>query len=321
VAAEPNIPRYWQQLGRYLFNSGCKQYDEKRYEDALKSLREGREVLNRLVEMQPRIPWYQEDRARLLRQLGYAYRALGPSRFAEAVEAFKATANVNKQLSAWNPRAAEPVHRRAQCLFDRAVLLAKLNRKDDMLRSYQDVRDLCRRLVKSLPDHLDYHNLHGLALNNLGHELHLLKRHEEALAALREALPSNRLTLSRKPKNDYYRRVLNTTFVFLGDVYRDTDRREEWAKLLRERRDLWPDNAGELVVIACDLARAKADEEAVRTLEQAVGKGFKDVSRLEMDSALTTLRQRPDFRKLLQELNAKRSATPSPDGVLLPRPK
>jgi tetratricopeptide (TPR) repeat protein len=321
VTAEPNILRYRQQLGRYLYNSGCKQYDEKRYPAALKSLLEGRDVLNRLVEIQPRIPWYREDLERVLRQLGHTYRALGASQFSKAVEAYEAAANANKELSARNPRAAEPVHRRAQCLFDRAVLLAKLNRKDDMLRAYRQARDLGRLLVKSLPNRLEYRNLLGMTLNNLGHEEWLLHHESEGLDALLEAIKHNRFAFARQPRNDLYRRVLYTTYVFLADLHRSAGRHEDQVAALREQRTLQENNPSELVVIAVAFARAGADEEAVRTLEQAVGKGFKDVSRLEKDSALTTLRQRPDVRKLLQELKAKRSATLSPDGVLLPRPK
>jgi tetratricopeptide (TPR) repeat protein len=273
VAAKPNIPRYWQQLGRYLYNSGCKQFDEKRYPEALKSLREGRDVLNRLVEMQPRIPRYQEDRARLLHQLGHAYRALGSSRFAEAVEAYEAAANGSKAWSALEPRSADAMYHRAQCLFDSAVLLAKLDRKDDMLHSYREARDLGRRLVKSLPDRLDYRNLLGMTLNNL------------------------------------------------AELHRNAGRREEQIAALREQRTLQEKNPSELVVIAGELARAGADDEAVQTLQQAVRNGFSNLSRLEKNQALTSLRQRPDFRKLLQELKAKRSTAPPVDGALLPRPK
>src|SRR5262249_9577658 len=316
VAAQPNIPRYRQQLGRYLFNSGCKQFDEKRYTEASKSLLEGRDVLNRLVEMQPRIPGYQEDRERLLRQLGYTYRALGANQFAEAAEAFEAAANANKELSALRPHAAEPVPRRAQCLFDSAVLLAKLDRKDDMLHSYREARDLGRRLVKSLPDRVDYRNLLGMTLNNLGHEEGLLHHDGEGLAALREAVKHNRFAFTQQPGNDLYRRVLYTTYVFLAELHQKAGQHEEQVAALREQRTLQENNPSELVVIAGELARAGADDEAVRTLEQAVRKGFTDIPHLEKNSALTSLRQRPDFRKLLQELKTKRSKTPSTDGAL-----
>jgi tetratricopeptide (TPR) repeat protein len=308
VAAEPHVPRYRQQLGRNLHNRGNKQRGEKRFADAVTSLKEGCDVLTRLVEMQPRIRWYQEDLARSLHLLGHAYADLGASdkeQLVPAIEAYRLAGETYRQLAKTDPRSADPVYQRACCLFDGAVLLAKRKQTDEMLRAYREARDLDRRLVQAGPDHLDYRKALGMTLNNLGHELWLQKQTDEALAALREALEHNRFALERTRNRSFHRRVLNTTYLFLGEVYRGTGRHDEWAALLRERRALWPDNAGELAVIACDLARAQADDEAVRTLEQAAGQGFRDAARLEHEPALTGLRQRPDFRKLLQEMKEK----------------
>lgn len=309
AAAQPNVPRYQQQLGHILLNRGSKQCDEKHYADAVQTLTEGREVLTGLVKMQPGSWWFKEDLARLLNQLARAHRDLGASRnnptdLDKAIQAFQAAGELHKELSVREPRSADFLHRRAGCAFDAALLLAKRGKKPEAIRSYQETRDLCRRLVKAIPNRLDYQNLLGLALNNLGRELWLLRRRDEALTALREALAPNRLAFARSPSSDYHRRVLNTTYLFLGDVYRDTGRYEEWAAVLRQRRELWPDNSGQLFAIACDLARAKADEEAMQTLEQAVHKGFKDFPRLEKEPALTNLRQRPDFSRRLQQSKA-----------------
>ena len=55
-------------------------------------------------------------------------------------------------------------------------------------------------------------------------------------------------------------------------------------------------------------AAAKDDKtaaKAVDLLKQAVAKGYKDVAQLKKDSDLDGLRQRDDFKKLLEELEAK----------------
>lgn len=169
------------------------------------------------------------------------------------------------------------------------------------MQVYRQVCDDCRGLIQQSPDRLEYHSLMGLALNNLGRKLWRLKRYNESLESLRQALEHTRLVQTRAPHHSFYRTLLNTTYLFLGAVYRDTGRREEWAAMLRQRRDLWPDNQGELLGIACDLAWAKADDEAMRTLEQLVRKGFRDFARLEKEPALTSVRQRPDFFQLIQQ--------------------
>jgi hypothetical protein len=53
-----------------------------------------------------------------------------------------------------------------------------------------------------------------------------------------------------------------------------------------------------------DRAQTYADR-AMTTLRQAVQNGYKDVAHIKKDTDLDPLRSRPDFQKLLQELEAK----------------
>jgi tetratricopeptide (TPR) repeat protein len=310
MALEPGVPRYRRELGRNLLNSGIRLAGENRDEKAIAVLREGREVLTRLVEMQPRVPWYQSDLARLLSELGSAQRRVAERRgdkaqFTPALEAFEEAGKLQKGLAATNPRPAEPVYRLAGSRFNVAIVLAKLGQRDEAIRAYQEARDLLRPLVQANPAQRDYRNLLGLTLNNLGHELWLSKRPDAALPALREGAEHNRIVFNQAPQSMYYRRVLNTSHVFQAELYRGTGRREEWIAALREQRALWDDNATELFAIACNLARAQADDEALRTLEEATGKGFHDLKRLETETALSELRSRPEFRALVQQLKAR----------------
>jgi tetratricopeptide (TPR) repeat protein/tRNA A-37 threonylcarbamoyl transferase component Bud32 len=310
IRKDPKAPRYHQALGQNLHNRGIRLCKEKRPSEAIGPLTEGREVLTRLVEIQPRAWWYQIDLALLLRQLGNAYRDFGDSLgntpaahepYDKAGEAYQAAAQVNKELTTRQSNPAEARFRLAGCFFDVGLTQSKRGRKEEAIRAYRQVGEECRRLIQKNPDHLDYHSLLGLSLNNLGRELWRLKRYPESLQSLREALEHTRLLYARAPRREYYRIQLNTTLVFLGAVYRDTGRRKEWADVLRERRAMWPDNNGELLGIACDLAWAKADDEAMQTLELMVSKGFKDFAQLEKEPALTSVRQRPDYLKLVQQ--------------------
>jgi hypothetical protein len=43
----------------------------------------------------------------------------------------------------------------------------------------------------------------------------------------------------------------------------------------------------------------------MKLLREAVAKGFKDAAHMKQDSDLAPLRQRPDFQKLLKELEEK----------------
>jgi hypothetical protein len=52
------------------------------------------------------------------------------------------------------------------------------------------------------------------------------------------------------------------------------------------------------------LARGYADE-AIKMLQQAVAKGFKDANYLKNETPFTPLRSRKDFQKLVTEVEAK----------------
>jgi tetratricopeptide (TPR) repeat protein len=310
IRKDSKVPRYYQALGQNLHNRGNRLCREKRPRDAIAPLTEGREILMRLVEMQPRAWWYQIDLALLLRQLGHAHRDYGDSLgktqaanapYDKAVEAYQAAWQVNKDLTTRQPNPVEAQFRMAGCSFDIALTYSKNDKKDDAIRAYGRVREECRQLIQQKPDRLDYHSLLSVSLNNLGRVFWQLKRYSESEKTLREALEHTRLLYAREPQRRYYRVQLNSTLVYLGGVYRDTGRPKEWTAVLLERRPMWPDNLGELLGIACDLGWAKADDEAMRTLEQMVQKGFKDFARLEKEPALTNVRQRPDFVKLVPQ--------------------
>ena len=261
-------------------------------------------MLIHLIDRQPDSLRYQYDLARLLRYLSNFYQGFANKdrdRLTSALEASQASWKMFRKLADKEPRSAEPVYGMASALFDTGLVTAKMNRKKECLQAYQTACAHLHHLLKSAPDNLDYRHLLGLTLNNLGHEQWLLKQREEALTALREALEHNRFVFARMPERLHRRQVLYTTYVYLSDAYREGGRREELRAVLRARRELWPNNGNELFVIACEMARAKADDEAMRTLEQAVGAGFKDFSRLAKESAFSGLRQRPDFATLLQK--------------------
>lgn len=58
-----------------------------------------------------------------------------------------------------------------------------------------------------------------------------------------------------------------------------------------------------------DLAHSYADR-AMALLRQAVAKGYKDAAHLKKDKDLDPLRSRPDFQKLLAELEQKKAKPP-----------
>jgi hypothetical protein len=110
-----------------------------------------------------------------------------------------------------------------------------------------------------------------------------------------------------------YRQLLSEHYTGLAKALRSLGRAEEAAQIVRERRRLWEKNPGELYSVACELAlvipltgdaarRQALAAEATDTLRAAVAAGWKDARRTSRDPDLAPLRDRDDFRQLLDEV-------------------
>ena len=107
----------------------------------------------------------------------------------------------------------------------------------------------------------------------------------------------------------------------LADSLRMLGRPIEAAEATRECRKLWPDDANELYKRATEFslcaAIAKDDAqktsfalEAVDTLKKAIDAGWKDAKHLREDAELKSIRDRDDFKKLVESIESKEGKTP-----------
>jgi hypothetical protein len=119
-----------------------------------------------------------------------------------------------------------------------------------------------------------------------------------------------------------YQKSLSDHYQHLAAAERLSGHPAEAATAAMERRNLWPDDPGELFSVACDLALCiplggqpaialpanpqaavrRYDDLAMDTLRQAIARGFKDIERLKTSPELGSLRGREDFRLILSDL-------------------
>lgn len=102
--------------------------------------------------------------------------------------------------------------------------------------------------------------------------------------------------LKRNPK---YTEVIE----ILGELYTRTGRIEDGLRMDRRLVRLLPDNPNAYYNLACSLALKKRQSEAIDTLEKAVSLGYDDVDWLMQDPDLDTLKNLPDFQKLISRIN------------------
>ncbi len=112
-----------------------------------------------------------------------------------------------------------------------------------------------------------------------------------------------------------YRQTSAFNWTTLAEAEKRLGHTRAAADALRERVKLWPDDPRELFRTARDLMlvaqRVGRDDEEERRgyhaeslalLRQAVAHGYRDVTRLQQDTALEPLRSEEGFRELVREL-------------------
>lgn len=98
------------------------------------------------------------------------------------------------------------------------------------------------------------------------------------------------------------RRDRNYTEVIeiLGGLYTKQGRIADGLKMDRRLVKLQPDNATAHYNLACSLALMKKKAEAIKTLKHAVDLGYKDFRWMAKDRDLESLKDNPEFRRMLE---------------------
>jgi serine/threonine protein kinase/tetratricopeptide (TPR) repeat protein len=239
-----------------------------------------------------------------MNNLGASYSSLG--RYADALNILQETLALSK--TKLGPNDPETL----RTSYNLARALAGLGRNAEAVKLHEET--LARRRVIIGPDHPDtFWSMTNLAdgYAKLGRKADALKLQEETLALQKAKLgPSHPDTLAS----------MNN----LAMSYAGAGRRQEAAKLFEDAFVLLKAKKGAnhphtlqvMYNVACinvlmipDVSdHAKQAILAVTLLQQAVDAGFQDVELIKKDRDLDALRDRPDFKKLLDRLQAKASA-------------
>ncbi len=239
-----------------------------------------------------------------MNNLGASYSSLG--RHADALKILEQALALSK--TKLGPNDPETL----RTSYNLARALAGLGRTAEAVKLHEET--LARRRVIIGPDHPDtFWSMTNLAdgYAKLGRKADALKLREETLVLQKAKLgPTHPDTLAS---------INNLAMSYAG-----AGRRQEAAKLFGDAFVLLkakkgashPHTLQAMYNVACIHAlmipdvndHAKQADLAVTLLQQAVDAGFQDVELIKKDRDLDALRDRPDFKKLLDRLEAKASA-------------
>jgi tetratricopeptide (TPR) repeat protein len=169
-----------------------------------------------------------------------------------------------------------------------------------------------------------FQNEYAGTMVNLARMLTQQKQPEEARRWLEKAEPHHKAALASEPRNAGYRLLFRNNrstladcLVDLGDHAAAAQAAEEW---LAYAADAKTDNYHAASCLARCVSLVQKDEKltaavrqeratryserAVKLLRQAVAGGWQDAEELKKNAALDSLRDRPDFQKVLADLDA-----------------
>jgi serine/threonine protein kinase len=264
---------------------------------------------------------------------------------ADAETAYREALALFKQLAAECPNSPEFRLGLAKTHSNLGNLLRRTGGLAQAETAYREALALFKQLAAEFPDQPEMrHNLALMLVNVAG----LCSGRDDFRAAkeyLKEARPHHEAALKANPRHPEYREVYQFNLLVMVPTQAGLLDPAAAVQAAEQRRDVGWNPPTDAYKAACALAlciRTVANDPkqkigndagldtakrqaavqsygdaAMKMLQNAVAKGFKDAARMKKDKDLDSLRAREDFRTLLRKLDGETLATPA----LVPPPK
>jgi hypothetical protein len=278
---------------------------------ALDSCRKAVALMTRACMARPKNIDYQARLATMFRHLGAIESTVtglraGAACYAQAIDV----------LDQWQREA--PENRVLRCELaaiynNQGLLLTRMQQLQNAESSLKNALNLYQPVLEFYPqDHLLASSV-GRVYNNLGYLWMGVGDHDGAARAYESAIELQRKAFLQAPRVAQYRKFLSNHYFNHAAVLRKQNRPEDAMRAALQRRKLWPEDAGELLSVAEELALAwRMMAERPETAAQAevcaghVLSTLKDAARhadlagqIGRNSALAGLIDRPEFAELL----------------------
>jgi tetratricopeptide (TPR) repeat protein len=286
-------------------------------------------ILQPAADANPALTKLQRDLAITLKETAHVQRLVKLPNDA-MVSLRKARTLLEKTAGLYVP-GSPMQHDLGMVYFELGIGYGNQAKRDEAIEAYEKAVAVFQKLVDAHADNIDYRYKLSLNLHNLATQYGPQGMYDKALPLLNQAIGNTRQALDKAPRNSTYRQLLSGHYMTLADQLRQIGRLDESARTTQERGRLWPDDANELFRAGRELARTatavakdklplSADEnkqqqryadQSMNWLRQAVALGYADLKTFQKDEAFAVLRQRDDFKSLLEVVASKSKAAPS----------
>jgi serine/threonine-protein kinase len=304
VAEHPQVLLYRQQLGRSHNNLANLLADLGKGPQAEVEYRAALQEQARLAADNPQVPNYRNELAKTHTNLGILLAELGKRPQAEAE--YRAALEDRERLAAEHPNVPEYALNLGVGYANFGNFLTAGGQAAQALSWYGKAIALLRDTPDTLaPGSAPVRQSLGTSYEGRAGALTLLERYPEALADWDKAI-----AVAEDAERYSLRLMRAGTLARSGQV-------AQAVSAVEQVLDAAKADANRTYLAACVFAIASghskdgatAESHAVRAitlLRQAVAKGYKDLKNIQTDNDLNALRQRADFKKLLQEMQDKK---------------
>jgi tetratricopeptide (TPR) repeat protein len=261
----------------------------------------------------PNVTLYQSDLAESLVDLGGIHR--DHRRLVEAVDCYNQALVIQRKLTKLDAGVPGYQQALARTHYFIGGALADNRQYNDALRAYRTARTIQDRLVQADPDKSEYHRDLGQTLTGLGEMLARPDRGPAAdggataVANVRLGLAQQREAVRLAPQQSRFKKGLQSASDTFLRVAREVagrrqDDPQELVRLVREiclaAKEVAAEN--EMPGEAERAEQARYADLAITTLKQALAAGYRDVEELSRNPDLMPLRDRPEFKTILDDL-------------------
>jgi serine/threonine-protein kinase len=324
VSDHPIRPDYRKELANSFSNlvpvlAGLKQPDE-----AEKVCRQAQDLLGRLASDFPARPEYQHNWACNYINLGKLLQ--DAKKYEEAESSYRKGVKVLSDLANIPDR---PMFRRtlAPSLANLATLLRERGRTSDAVETARQVVQVWKRLADDFGSNPHYQSELAMSLHDLAILLGEEGKMAEARGLLEQAIEHQQAALRLDRDSQDYRQALGNHYGYLGDACLRSGDTAAAARAALELHRVRPEDSyrAACLLARCtaaalkneDLSEDKRQElgqryggQAVEFLREAVQKNVHNHSEIEENTDLAVLRDRPDYRRLMTEIDRKMRSEP-----------
>jgi tetratricopeptide (TPR) repeat protein len=323
IVAKPDDREFRRELANCCNHVALYTESKRAFAQAEILYRRALVIQEQLVTEMPYYPFYRQDIAGSWLNLANVLTRMRQS--ADALAAYEKAVAYQKRLV--NEFASVPRFQQ-----DLALILANLGlfqhhaeKLDDAERTFREAMSVSGKLIAAYPGIYSYQSRHGGSCNNLA--MVLLKKQQlaEARSCLEQAVKHQTIAFEGNPRSTQYRSFLRNHYGLLAETCLRLRDPQAAAQVAVKLPELMPAGHTQWLLAASYLARCvplaeeapnvasqqrKAQAQALADramdhLQKAVQHGFTNVDVLKSDPALSSIRPRDDFRRLVESLSMR----------------